>query len=216
MNGTGGPFATEQPMQFQRVVFVGRHISDADIAAAVDKELVIRAYSGQTTNMMELQNSSGTLIGGFSPTGALLAAGGGVVAVTKLTTIAPAAVLTLRNSPVEVVPAAGAGFVNEFVSAVLLLDYTAPAYTEATANLAFKYIDGSGIQVSQTVEMTGFITLTGDAMTSAMAKIDVIATKAECENKAIVLHNLGAAEFGNAGGSTLRVRVTYRVHPTGW
>jgi hypothetical protein len=131
-------------------------------------------------------------------------------------TIAAAAVATLRATPVELVPAPGAGYVLELLSAILLLDYTAPAYTETADNLAIKYENGSGLQVSETIEMTGFIDQTGDMVTNARPKLDLIGTKAQTENKALVLHNTGDGEFGNSGGSPLRVKIAYRRLPTGF
>ncbi|MBX4215924.1 hypothetical protein KW797_03170 [Candidatus Parcubacteria bacterium] len=129
--------------------------------------------------------------------------------------IAAAAVLTLRATPVELVPAPGVGFVNVFIGGELILDYTAPAFTEGAVNLAVRLGDGTGVIVSDTIEMTGFIDQAADTLTSMRAKLDAIATKAQAENKALVLHNTGGAEFGNAGGSTLRVKVKYAVFETG-
>jgi hypothetical protein len=90
--------------------------------------------------------------------------------------------------------------------------------TESADNLAVKYTDGSGVQVSQDIEATGFIDAAADTATCAQPKIDAIAAKAGCENKALVLHNTGDGEYGgNAGADTvLRVKVNYRVWPTGW
>jgi hypothetical protein len=130
--------------------------------------------------------------------------------------IAAAAVGALRATPATLVAAPGAGKVLEFISAVLILDYTAPGFTETDDNLAVRYTDGSGVIVSQAIECTGFIDQTADTMTTALAKIDAIAAKAGCENKALVLHNTGNGEFGNSGGSALRVKVAYRVHTTAW
>jgi hypothetical protein len=130
--------------------------------------------------------------------------------------IAAASVLTLRATPVTLVAAPGTGKVLELESVVLILDYGSVSYTESTANLAVKYTNGSGAQVSETIEMTGFIDQTADTMTTGRPKIDQIVAKTGCENQPLVLHNLGAAEFGNAGDSVLRVKVTYRIHKTGW
>ncbi len=130
--------------------------------------------------------------------------------------IPAASVLTLRATPYTLVAAPGAGYVNEFISASLILDYGTTGYTESTANLAVKFTDGSGAQVSETIEMTGFIDQTADTKTTARAKLDAIVAKTGCDNKALVLHNLGAGEFGNSGDSVLRLKVAYRVVPTGW
>lgn len=138
----------------------------------------------------------------------------------RYTTVAltNAEIKALRAAPKTLVAAPGAGKYLEFVGATLFLDYGTSALTESTANLAVKYVDGSGTQVSQTIEATGFIDQTADTATNAQPKIDAIAAKSACENKALVLHNLGAGEFGgNAGNDTvMRVSLAYRVHSTGW
>lgn len=130
--------------------------------------------------------------------------------------IAAAAVATLRATPVTLVAAPGAGKVLYFISAVLLLDYTAPGFTETADNLAVKYENGSGAAASQAIEMTGFIDQTADTITTAMAKIDAIVAAASAVNKALVLHNTGDGEFAGSGGSALRLKVAYRVITTGF
>lgn len=130
--------------------------------------------------------------------------------------IAAAAVATLRATPVTLVAAPGAGKVLQFLSAILLLDYSTPAFTETTDNLAVKYENGTGVAASDTIETTGFIDQAADTVTTARAKIDAIAAKTACENKALVLHNTGDGEFAGSGGSALRIKVAYRVHSTGF
>lgn len=122
----------------------------------------------------------------------------------------------LRATPKTLVPAPGVGKVARLIGIVILHNYLTPAWTESTANLAVKYKDGSGVQASQTIEMTGFIDQAANMMTSGEPKIDVIATKAQAENQPLVLHNLGAAEFGGSGNSTMTVKVAYRIHNSGW
>jgi len=129
-------------------------------------------------------------------------------------TIAAAAVATLRGTPVELVPAPGVGRVLEFVSAQVFLDYTAPAFTESADNLVVRYTNGSGVAVSQVIEMTGFITLTADSKTNGQPTIDAIVSGAGSTNQALVLHNNGDGEFGGGGGAILRVHTVYRVHDT--
>jgi hypothetical protein len=130
--------------------------------------------------------------------------------------IAAAAVATLRASPVTLVAAPGAGYAWELVGGLVLMDYTAPAYTETADNLAVKYVDGSGLAASQTIEMTGFIDQAGDMVTNILPKVDLIGTKAQVENTALVLHNTGDGEFAGGGGSALRVKVAVRRWPTGF
>ncbi len=120
----------------------------------------------------------------------------------------------LRATPKTLIPAPGAGKLLEFCSAVLHFDAGADSLTESTANLAIKYQGAAGVQVSQTIESTGFLDQTADTVTSGLPKVDPITLRAASENQPLVLHNLGAAEIsGNvAGDAVLRVKVAYRVH----
>ena len=124
----------------------------------------------------------------------------------------------LRATPKTLVAAPGSGKVLEFLSAVLVLAAGSNVLVEATANLAVKYQNGAGVQVSQTVEMTGFIDQAAHQVTYALPKLDPITARTGCENQPLVLHNLGAGEFtGNAANdATLRVKVAYRVHNFGF
>ena len=129
--------------------------------------------------------------------------------------ITSAEILALRATPKTLVAAPGAGKLLEFVSAVLLLDATATAYVESSANLAVRYENTTGAKASEDVEATGFIDQTADTMTTARARADAIVAKTGCENKALVLHNLGAGEY-TTGTGVMRVKITYRVWTTGW
>lgn len=134
-------------------------------------------------------------------------------------TITQAQLLTLRATPVELVPAPGAGKVLDFIAGHIQLVYGGTGNnTESTANLGIKYTDGSGVQVNETVEATGFIDQTVSTNTSARKKIDPIVAATAATNKALVLHNLGGGEYGTTGGtptSTLKVKVLYAVHVAG-
>lgn len=134
------------------------------------------------------------------------------------TSLTNAQIKALRATPVTVVSAPGSGKVLQFISAVLFLDYGSNVLTEAGDNLAFRYNNTTGAIVSETIETTGFIDQSADTLTTARAKLDGIASKAASENLPLVLHNIGGAEFaGNAGNDTvMRVKVSYRVHSTGW
>jgi hypothetical protein len=131
-------------------------------------------------------------------------------------TISQAALLTLRATPVTLVPAPGAGKVLQLISAQLQLVYSGTGNnTESTANLGIKYDSGSGVQVNETVEATGFIDQTADTYTTARPKLDPIVAATGATNKALVLHNLGAGEYGVTGGtptSQLLVKIVYAVH----
>src|SRR5690242_3529817 len=124
-------------------------------------------------------------------------------------------ILALRATPKTLVAAPGAGKILCFHRAVLLLDATATAYVESSANLAIKYTDGSGVAVCETVEATGFIDQTSDTMTAARPKLDPIVAKTGCENKLLCLHNTGAGEY-TTGTGTMRVKVWYSIATSGW
>ena len=132
--------------------------------------------------------------------------------------IANVALKSLRATPKTLVPASGNGKVLEFISAVLALAAGSNALTESTATLELKYQNAAGVQVSQTIEMTGFIDQTAHQVTYALPKLDPITARTGCENQPLVLHNLGAGEFGGnaANGDALRVKVAYRVHNFGF
>ena len=128
-------------------------------------------------------------------------------------TLTAAEIKALATTQKELVAAPGANKLNEFISAVLDLDYGSEVLAESGDNLAVKYTDDSGAQVSQAIECTGFIDQSADTLTNALPKIDAIVAKASGVNQALVLDNIGSNFTGNASNdTTLDVTVTYRVH----
>jgi hypothetical protein len=77
-----------------------------------------------------------------------------------------------------------------------------------------KYKDGPGVQVSQTIEATGFIDQAADTITYGLQKLDPIVARTNCENQPLVLHNLGAGDGSvqNAAPTTV-VNVRVRESP---
>lgn len=136
---------------------------------------------------------------------------GGTITVKKAITAAQ--VKLIRSTPIELVAAPGSGYINEFISAVLILNYGSEVFTESADNLAVKYTDGSGVAVSDTIECTGFIDQSADTVTRAVPVADAIVTVAASANQALVLHNTGDGEFaGNASDdSVLNVFTTVRI-----
>lgn len=128
-----------------------------------------------------------------------------------------AELLALRATPKTLVAAPGAGKVLEFLDIMLLLDYGTAAYAENAggSNLGVRYTNGSGVQVSEDIEMTGYITQTADYVTFSQAKKDAIVAASAAANKALVLHNIGAGELVT-GDSVMRVKVAYRIWSTGF
>lgn len=131
-------------------------------------------------------------------------------------TITQAQLVALRAAPITVVAAPGSTKVLQFLGAYLELVYAGTGNnTESTANLGFKYTDGSGVQVNESVECTGFIDQTVSTNTHARPKLDPIVAATASTNQPLVLHNLGGGEFGTTGGtptSSLKVKVIYAVH----
>ena len=128
---------------------------------------------------------------------------------TVQVTIPTASVLLLATTPYELVPAPGAGKILYFEGAHCQLDYATTQYTETGDNLGVKYTNAAGVQVSTTVECTGFIDQAVDTSTRALAVLDAIVANSANENAALVLDNLNA-NFA-AGDSALVVDVFYRV-----
>lgn len=128
-----------------------------------------------------------------------------------------AEVKALVATPKTVIAAPGAGKTIEVLGGVLLLDYATTPHAEdgAGSNLQLKYTDGSGVAASEVIEMTGFITQAGDYQTNIVAKKDIIVAKAGSENQAVVIHNVGAGEIVT-GDSPIRLKVAYRIWPTGF
>lgn len=130
-------------------------------------------------------------------------------------TLTAAQVLALNATPITVVKAPGAGKANIFEGAVIFLDYNSAAYAGIAAgeDLAFKYTDGSGLQVGS-CEATGFLDLTADAFRfvhpyrAASGVSDIVAVA----NAAIVIQML-TGEI-TTGDSPVKLRVYYRVVPS--
>lgn len=185
--------------------------------------LQIAVAGSQSANAIEVLGTSGSVVWSVDASGNV-AVGAGSIGSAELheTTVRYAEVsisntelLAIRATPKELVAAPGAGKVLEFISAQLIFDYTA-AYTESDDNLAVKYENGSGVQVSETIECTNFLDATADTLTNAIAKADAIVAASGSVNKALVLHGTGNGEFGGGNAANaVRVKVAYRVHTTG-
>lgn len=136
----------------------------------------------------------------------------------KEVSLTSAQVKALRASPATLVAAPGAGFILQFIDAILLLDYGSNVFTETTDNFAIRMNNGSGTIVSETIENTGFIDQSADTSISVKPATSAAVAKTANDNLPLVLHNTGDGEIaGNAANdSVLRVKVTYRVVAAGW
>ena len=133
-------------------------------------------------------------------------------------TLISAQIKLIRATPITIAIAPGAGLTANFRFAQLFSKYGGTNAFTGAQNLAFRYVDGAGVTISQAVTGAAFLDTTGNVVTNGLALVNAIATQAQCENKAIVIHNVGAAEItGNAAGdNTITVRIYYHVLPTGF
>lgn len=127
-------------------------------------------------------------------------------------TLTAVQVKALATTPIQLVAAPGAGKAIQFLGAVLKMVYGSEVFAEAGDNLGIKYTDASGVQVSDTIEMTNFIDQAANTYTNAVPVKDAIVAATAIENQALVLDNLNANFSGNASNDgQLIVSVAYRV-----
>jgi hypothetical protein len=125
-------------------------------------------------------------------------------------TVTSAQVLALFTTPIEIIPAPGAGYAvipHRFV--VRHGTGTAYAGIAAGEDLVLKYTNASGAEITQTIETTGFL----DQATAQIRMAGGInASITPVSNAAVVLHLL----VGNitTGTFDLEVFVEYDVIPT--
>jgi hypothetical protein len=125
-------------------------------------------------------------------------------------TITAAEVKALATTPIELVAAPAAGSAHQFMGAIFKLNYGSEVFAEAGDNLGVKYTNAAGVQVSSTVETTGFIDQSADTQTNAIPAQDAIVASSAAEAQALVLDNLNANITGNASNdSTVTVRTYY-------
>lgn len=125
--------------------------------------------------------------------------------------ITNAQIKALRAAPINLVGASGAGYFNQFISAVIKLNAGTEALTESGDNLVIQY-DG-GQDASAAIETTGFIDQTSDMIAVIPAATIAAVAAASVENDALELFNIGDGEIGGnaTGDATLTVNITYRI-----
>ena len=123
--------------------------------------------------------------------------------------VTSAEILALFTTEKELVPAPGGAYVNEFISAVLILDYGSAAYA-TNGILSIYETDVSGTVVSDAIALAAFLAKTEDWIVVVQA---LSADTAVTANAALVLC-VGTANT-ITGDSPITVRTSYRVHETG-
>lgn len=123
--------------------------------------------------------------------------------------ITNAEMLALNATPKTLVAAPGTGFVTEFISALLILDYVSAAYVN-NGILGVYETDASGTCLSDTVALADFLGKTTDTMVVLQA---LSADTALAANKALVLTMATGESI--TGDSPVRVKIAYKIHETG-
>jgi hypothetical protein len=114
-------------------------------------------------------------------------------------------------SGATLVAAPGAGYVLEFVSAVLIYDFDTAAYTGGADDTVIQNGDGA-VALSTAIAGADLLEAAGDKIVqvNALAASD----QALVANKPITIQGTALTQPGTAAG-TLTCHVTYKIHTTG-
>jgi hypothetical protein len=130
--------------------------------------------------------------------------------------VSVAEALALNATPKTLVPAPGAGKALVFEGARIGVKYVSAAYGGIAAgeDLSIKYTNAAGLEVGQ-CETTGFLDQASDQMRFVRPQTAASGNSAmtPVANSPLVLHLL-VGEI-TTGDSPLKVRVYYRIVPTG-
>jgi hypothetical protein len=190
---------------------LGGTVTTMDYLTVNSSSKLIKATDGEHPVAIAFQDGvADDRIQVFVLPGASMSAAGSVgdikyaeVAVTS------AEILALNTTAKTLVAAPGAGYVLEFLSAVLILDYNSAAYA-TNGDLSVRENDASGTALSDTVALADFLAKTADTIQNVQV---LSADTALLANKAMVLSC--ATGDPATGDSPVRVKVNYRIHETG-
>lgn len=128
-------------------------------------------------------------------------------------TLRSSQIKSLIDTPIELLPAPTARFSLFFLFSILRFDPGSEVLTESGDNLAIKYTNGAGLQISETIEMTGFIDQSQLTFTNALPTANSIISAANSYGQPIVLHNTGRNFEGNVSDdATLLIRTYYVIN----
>jgi hypothetical protein len=130
--------------------------------------------------------------------------------LTIVKEITSAQLLALFTTPIEIIPAPGAGYYNK-PKRMVINHGTGTAYSGIAAgeDLVLKWTDASGAECSPQIETTGFL----DQTTAQIREVgELVTVLTPVANAAVVLHLL----VGNitTGNYPIRVFVEYDIIPT--
>lgn len=183
----------------------------------------VNQYLRESDNVaLETLDDSGnlTILGGLSSTGGVASqtaaagvAGGSSVAVTGPLTqefsLTSVNLLALRATPMQLVPAPGAGKYVRVTSYVLIYTFVTGAYTNTNATM--KLFQGTTANAAALTADLGAILLnTASRQENGASPADLTDTIAHMQNTGIFLGNDGSAEF-LTGAGTLKVLLTYQI-----
>jgi len=132
----------------------------------------------------------------------------------KSLTLTAAQMNALNGTPLAVVPAPGPGWIVLLDSVEMQYVYGSAAFTIGTASgLAFKYTDGSGLQVAQCA-VTGFLDQASNQRRSALAyRAASAASQITPVANAPIVAQMLTANVSVGTGCSLKLRAFYRRVP---
>ena len=210
------PFPTDQERGkagwltgFTNALFRSRYRATVgDSNAAGRCPLIIKGVPGQTADLLDIYDTNNNGLFWVDANG--IAHDGGALGYATVT-VTSAQILSLFTTAVPLVAAPGANKVLEFQRATISFIPATTPYTVGTAtNLSIKYKDKTGIDVSTTRAVTGFI----DQSTAQYSMFASVTTQltldANAVNQPLVLALLIANP--TAGDGTFKIDIAYRTH----
>jgi len=211
-NSSGSAGDLDVQVQSGEFKFAGTTLSQADVGKVVyaeDDQTIdnTRGVNEATAGILTEYVSASVGWIGIGPE-YVPPVGTGMVQYAEVS-LTSAEILALYTTAKTLVGAPGAGYVTEFLSAVLVLDHGGTNYA-TNGNLSIRETNAAGTALSDTVAEGDFLFAAADAIRCVQALSADVALLA---NKALVLSC--ATGDPATGDGTLTAKVAYRVHATG-